>query len=97
MFCIVDHRIMMETFEYVHITMKIPLEIIAKFPEVLTCRAHRLKQRHLFLEELNKIQFNPKLPNYIGITSIITGTDAEFCEDVAKCSVQTYNTFLKSL
>lgn len=88
---------MVKTFDFVHHVMKIPLEIIAKLPEVLTCREFRIKERHMFLEKLGKAQYNPKLPNYISLLAIISGNDAEFSCEVAKSSVQAYNMFLKSL
>lgn len=77
--------------------MKIPLEMIIQLPGVLTCRDFKLKQRHTFLEKLQKNQYNPKLPNYISILSLVSGSDADFCTQIAKSSTQAYNTFLKSL
>lgn len=77
--------------------MKIPLEMIAKVPEVLSCRKNRLQPRHMFLERLGRAQYNPKEPNYVGLVSLISGTDADFVTEVAKSSVQIYNAFLKSL
>lgn len=88
---------LVKTFDFVHHVMKIPLDVLVKLPEVLSCREFRIKERHLFLEKLDKAQYNPKLPNYISVLSIISGNDAEFCSEVAKSSVQAYNTFLKSL
>lgn len=88
---------MLKTFEYVHRDMEIPLEMIVEIPEVLLCRAFRIKQRHLFLKSLGRIQFDPKKPLYISLIDIISGTDAHFSTEVAKSSIQAFNAFLKTL
>lgn len=90
-------RHMLKTFEYVHRNMEIPLEMIVEFPEVLTCREFRIKQRYLFLKSLGKVQFNPKKPLYISLVDIISGSDAHFSTEVAKSSIQAFNAFLKTL
>ncbi|KAF2899919.1 hypothetical protein ILUMI_06258 [Ignelater luminosus] len=90
-----DH--ILKTFEFIHKNMNMPLERIAEFPEVLTCREFKIKQRYTFLEKLGRIQFNPRKPNYVSLLSLVSGSDAEFCDKVAKSSVQAYNTFLKTL
>lgn len=90
-------KTMLATFEYVHKTMNVPLETIAEVPEVLTCRTFRIKQRHMFLEKLGRVQLDPKKPNYTSLISIISGDDAHFCTEVAKSSVHTFNAFLKTL
>uniref|UniRef100_A0A6P7FQ46 Transcription termination factor 3, mitochondrial n=1 Tax=Diabrotica virgifera virgifera TaxID=50390 RepID=A0A6P7FQ46_DIAVI len=88
---------LLSTFEYLHNTMKIPLEIITIFPEVLNCRVKRLKERHLFLARLKRDLYNPKEPNYVALKTLVSGTDSYFCTEVAQSSVQVYNEFLKSL
>lgn len=88
---------MLKTFEYVHRTMGINLEMIVEFPEVLTCREFKIKQRYLFLKSLNKLQFNPKEPLYISLLDIISGSDAHFSTEIAKSSIQAFNMFLKTL
>lgn len=88
---------MLATFEYIHKNMNIPLETIAEIPEILTCREFRVKQRHQFLEKLGRVQFDARKPNYISPLSIVSGTDAYFCTEVAKSSVHTFNAFLKTL
>lgn len=77
--------------------MNIPLEIIAELPEALTCREFRIKQRHLFLEKLGKVQNDPCKPGYISLLSIISSNDAEFATEVAKSSVHAFNAFLKTI
>ncbi|PZC78819.1 hypothetical protein B5X24_HaOG217145 [Helicoverpa armigera] len=86
-----------ERFNYIHNVMKIPHENIMETPEILMCRKFRLKQRHLFLEKLGRSQYDPKKPNYIPLKSMIEDTDVEFCRNFAKCSVNDFNIFLKTL
>ncbi|XP_056649172.1 transcription termination factor 3, mitochondrial [Diorhabda sublineata] len=88
---------LLQTFDYLHNKMKIPLETIVETPEILSCRERRLRERHLFLVKLGKNQYSPKKPNYIGLKTLISGTDAYFSTEIANSSVQMYNEFLKSL
>lgn len=76
--------------------MKIPLERIVQEPEILSCRQIRLKERHLFLLKLNRAQYDPKKANYVSLKSLVSGTDAEFSTEIAKTSVDIFNTFLKT-
>ncbi|XP_044267016.1 transcription termination factor 3, mitochondrial [Tribolium madens] len=87
----------LKTFEYIHKEMNIPLETIAKMPQILTCREFRIKQRHLFLKKLGKLQFDPKQPNYISLISLVSQSDAHFATEVAGSSINAFNEFLKSL
>lgn len=88
---------MLKTFEYVHRDMEIPLEMIVEVPQVLTYRTFRIKQRHLFLKSLGRIQFDPKKPMYISLIDIMSGSDAHFSTEIAKSSIQAFNAFLKTL
>lgn len=88
---------MLKTFDYVVNTMKISPQLIVQWPEVLTCREFRIKQRHLFLKILGRAQYDPKLPNYISLLTLVGGTDADFAVDIAKSSLQAFNAFLKTL
>ncbi|XP_022913679.2 transcription termination factor 3, mitochondrial [Onthophagus taurus] len=87
----------LNTFEYLHNQMNITLETISKVPEILTFREFRLKQRHLFLKELGRDQYDPKKPNYISLPTLLTGDNGEFSVNVAKSSLIAFNTFLKTL
>ncbi|KAJ8876170.1 hypothetical protein PR048_024079 [Dryococelus australis] len=93
----ISQRGLLERFEFVHNEMKIPHEQIVQFPRALCSRLFRIKQRHLFLHSLGRAQYNPTLENYISLGSLVDGTDAQFCENVAKTSVETLNVFLKTL
>lgn len=94
---ITDQRNLLERFKYIHNVIKISHKDILKSPEILLCRKFRIKQRHLFLEKLGRAQYNPTKENYIPIKSLIENSDAEFCKNFAKCSVNDFNIFLKTL
>uniref|UniRef100_A0AAV2K6K6 Cytochrome b-c1 complex subunit 7 n=2 Tax=Knipowitschia caucasica TaxID=637954 RepID=A0AAV2K6K6_KNICA len=47
---------LIQMFDYLHNTMKVPHHWIVKFPQVLNSKYLRLKERHLFLEYLGKAQ-----------------------------------------
>lgn len=80
-----------------HNVIKIPHKAILQSPQILECREFKLKQRHTFLEQLGRAQYDPKKENYVPITALFGGTDVEFCNKYAKCSVSDYNMYLKTL
>lgn len=86
----------MDSFDYLHNTMKLSHITIASQADVLTTRKSRIKNRHEFLVELKKAQYDPKKPGYIAPKTMVVGSDADFCINVAKCAVDTYNLFLKT-
>ncbi|KAK9687020.1 mTERF [Popillia japonica] len=88
---------MLKTFDYLVNTMGIPLDMIITWPEILTCREFRLKHRHLFLKTLGRAQYNPKLPNYVSLLTLVSGEDSDFAVEIGKSSLQAYNAFLKTL
>ncbi|CAD0196218.1 unnamed protein product [Chrysodeixis includens] len=92
-----SQQTLLERFNYLHNVMQISHRTILKYPEVLFSRNFKIKQRHLFLSKLGRAQYNPTKENYIPIKSLVLDTDAEFCNNIAKCSVYDFNLFLKTL
>lgn len=86
-----------ERFHYVHNEMKLSHERILAQPNVLLYREFIVKQRHLFLQSLGRAQYDPKQPGYVSLDKLVKDNDVQFCQDVAKTSVNTFNIFLKSL
>jgi hypothetical protein len=76
--------------------MKIPHEKILKFPEILSSRRHRLKQRVEFLKHLRKAQFDETKPNFIPFKALVSGDEKEFVINVCKSSLDSYDNFLKT-
>lgn len=83
-------------FDLIHNLMGVPHEQILEQPHVLLFREFIVKQRHDFLKELGKAQYDPKLPNYVSLETLVHGNDVDFCRIVAKTSINVFNAFLKS-
>lgn len=76
--------------------MKISHEQLLQSPEILYTRAFRIKQRHEFLESLNRAQYDPWKDLYVSLKSLVEGTDAEFAVNVAKSTPKNFNAFLRT-
>ncbi|GAB1868826.1 mTERF domain-containing protein 1, mitochondrial [Camponotus japonicus] len=83
-------------FQYAHHEMQLQHNLLVKMPHILLCRKARLQQRHSFLVEMKRAQYDPSKPMYVSPKALISGTDAEFCINIAKTSVDVYNAFLKT-
>ncbi|XP_071453774.1 transcription termination factor 3, mitochondrial [Hetaerina americana] len=98
-----NRDVLMQRFHYVHLEMGISQEHLLQMPSILVSRLFRIKQRHLFLQNCcpkapdGKSRYDPKSIGYVSLNALVSGNDAQFCSDVAKVSIETYNAFLKSL
>ncbi|XP_075992207.1 mitochondrial transcription termination factor 3 [Anticarsia gemmatalis] len=92
-----NQRNLLERFNYIHNVIKISHQTILEQPEILFCRNFKIKQRHLFLEKLGRAQYDHKKENYVPIKALAEDTDIEFCKKYAKCCVDDFNLFLKTL
>lgn len=88
---------LIERFDYVHRKMEIPHSQIIQFPEILTSREYRIRQRHEFLKYLGKAQYDPSQDLYVSLKTLVEGTDQEFVINVAKSTMDIYDTFLRTL
>ncbi|XP_076037453.1 mitochondrial transcription termination factor 3 [Oratosquilla oratoria] len=88
---------LMRRFDFLHNKMGITHDQLSQYPQVLRTRDMRLKQRHGFLMHLGRSQYDPTKVGYVSMHALISGTDVEFCKDVAKCSVHEYNEYLLTL
>jgi len=75
--------------------MQLQRDFIVEQPHILLCRKIRLEQRHMFLMEMKRAQYDPTKPMYVSAKDLISGTDIDFCRNIAKTSIQTYNAFQK--
>lgn len=96
-YLISDQRSLLERFNYIHNVMQISHKTIHKTPDILLCRNFKIKQRHLFLQKLGRAQYDPRKTNYVPIKALVQDTDVEFCKNFAKCCVNYFNMFLKTL
>lgn len=87
--------VLRQAFEFVHNTLQVPHQRILEFPRILRCYGTQLKARHLFLEKHNRAQYDPHKANYVSLISLAEGSDETFCQNVAHCSVNEFNSFLK--
>lgn len=92
-----DRGKLVERFEYLHGAMGITHSQLVSQPGALLCRQSKLKERHEFLKSIGKDIYDPTKPGFISPLSLVSGTDQQFCAQVAKTSVAIYNRFLKTL
>lgn len=92
-----DGVALLKRFDFAHNHMGLSHAMVVQFPEVLLTRDFKLKQRHCFLKLLSRDQYDSTKPNYVSPKALVSGTDAEFCTNIAKASVQAFNDFLKTL
>uniref|UniRef100_A0A1A8GGW9 Transcription termination factor 3, mitochondrial n=1 Tax=Nothobranchius korthausae TaxID=1143690 RepID=A0A1A8GGW9_9TELE len=84
-------------FDYLHNTMKVPHHLITKFPQVLNTKFLRLRERHLFLEYLEKAQYDPTLACYISLDRLVSLPDEMFCTELALATLDDFYLFQKTL
>lgn len=77
--------------------MLISIDQIVAFPLALRCSISDLRYRHEFLYQLNLAQYNPNLPKYISLQSLLHPSDKYFAENIANTFIEDYNKFLKFL
>jgi len=88
---------LLQRFNYVHNNMEISHDRIVLESQVLTSRLFRTKQRHEYLKYLNRAQYDPTKANYVSLSKLISGNDSEFCMNIAKTSVEMFNSYLKTV
>ncbi|XP_045601353.2 transcription termination factor 3, mitochondrial [Procambarus clarkii] len=88
---------LLRRFNFAHNEMGLSHSQLVQFPHVLLSREFRLKQRHEYLKTIGRNQYNPLQPNYVSPSALVAGDDAEFCNTIAKTSVQDFNDFLKTM
>lgn len=94
---IMSKHSLLQRFDYLHNTMKISHDRLVLEPQVMSSRLFRLKMRHEYLKYLNQDQYDPTKPNYVSILKLVSGNDSEFCLNVAKTSVERFNSYLKTV
>ncbi|XP_024150384.1 transcription termination factor 3, mitochondrial [Oryzias melastigma] len=92
-----NKRKLTQIFDYIHNTMKVPHYLITKFPQILNTKYLRVRERHLFLEYLQKAQYDPSLPNYISLDRLVSLPDEAFCTELALATVEDFYLFQKTL
>ncbi|KAL5013603.1 hypothetical protein ScPMuIL_007873 [Solemya velum] len=84
-------------FDFLHNKMSICHADLVHWPNIFRCRFHLLKQRHQYLDSLQRAQYDPTKEHFVSLKALVSKTDSEWCEKVARTSVSQYNSFLKTL
>ncbi|KAM3858482.1 transcription termination factor 3, mitochondrial [Diretmus argenteus] len=92
-----NKRKLTQIFDYLHNTMKVPHDLMVKFPQVFNSNYLRVKERHLFLQYLGKAQYDPAQPSYISLDRLVSLPDDTFCTEVASATLEDFNLFQKTL
>nr|KAI8736845.1 transcription termination factor 3; mitochondrial-like [Biomphalaria glabrata] len=88
---------MVKRFEYLHNTMLLDHHQVVQWPGVLSSRMFIIKTRHMFLLSLGRAQYDPCQENFVSLKALVTGTDQEFCHNVAKCDVNKFYDFYSQI
>lgn len=56
-----------------------------------------MKERHLFLQYLDKAQYDPAKPNYISLDKLVSLPDEAFCTEVATATPKDFELFQKTV
>ncbi len=86
-----------KSFQYVQFEMGMSHRRIVAEATVLRYPRAFLRCRHEFLRKLTRHQYEPAKPNFVSLSALVRGSDAEFAAKVAKVPVSVYNRFLKTL
>jgi len=92
-----NEEYVLKQFDILHNDAKFAHELLAKFPNSLLGSWLDTKSRLDFLKHLGRDQFDPSRPNYVSPDMLATGDDSSFCISVAKCPLELYDEFLKTL
>lgn len=88
---------LIDRFCYLHSVLGLDHKDLLNQPGILLSRQSKVRERHEFLKELHRAQYNAQKPGYISPLSLVSGSDFEFCSKICNVSVNTYNKFLKTL
>lgn len=73
------------------------LKSYLSFLQVLNAKYLRIKERHLFLQYLDKAQYDPAKPNYICLDKLVSLPDEAFCTEVASATLKDFELFQKTM
>ncbi|XP_014350736.1 transcription termination factor 3, mitochondrial isoform X2 [Latimeria chalumnae] len=73
------------------------LEPVKENLKVFNAKLLRIQERHLFLKHLGRAQYDPVQPNYVSLDRLVSTPDEMFCADIAKATLQDFETFQKMI
>lgn len=86
----------LEKYKYCFEKINVSPSGIARCPRVFQCSLKRIKERHEYLKHLGHITEETKIDDY-GLGLIITTSDKQFVERVAKTSLEEFEQFRKDM
>ena len=92
-----DPKTLSHIFDFYHLEIKLSHETIVNFPKIFMCNLQKVKQRHEYLKYIGKDQYDPKKPNYVSPDALNFGRSLEFCQNVAKTTLDSFDDFIKTL
>lgn len=85
-----------EKYRYCFDEMNVSPSSIARCPRVFQCSLKRIRERHLFLKECGRLVEGMIVDDF-GLGAMITPSDKNFAEKVAKSSLEELEDFRKTL
>jgi len=86
---------MLEKYKYCFEQINVSPSSIARCPRLFQCSLKRIKARHEFLKHLGRITDEMRIDDY-GLGLIVTTSDKQFVEKVAKTSLEEFDQFKKN-
>ncbi|XP_067933783.1 transcription termination factor 3, mitochondrial-like [Watersipora subatra] len=92
----IGERNLRQRMDYLTETMHLSKEQILAWPSILRCRQRIVKERHSVLSHLNLHEYDSSKPGYVSLQRLVSGTDENFCKDVAKIPLNLYYDYIKT-
>jgi len=92
-----SNQYILSQFDLLHTQLGIPQSLLCKFPRSIRRSSVLTLSRHKFLQHLGKAQYKPDQPGYVSLEMLTEGTEEEFCDNVARCNVDLFYKFLKTI
>jgi len=86
---------MLEKYKYCFEQINVSPSSIARCPRLFQCSLKRIKARYEFLKHLGRITDEMRIDDY-GLGLIVTTSDKQFVEKVAKTSLEEFDQFKKN-
>ncbi|XP_069106000.1 transcription termination factor 3, mitochondrial-like [Argopecten irradians] len=82
--------------EYLILNIPMDVDTITKFSYILRYPSYPIKERHLFLLELGRAQYDPTKENYISPTDLVCTPEPKFCK-LARTTPKIFKEFKMTL
>lgn len=86
----------LKKYNYCFENMNLSPSSIARCPRVFQCSLKRIRERHQFLKHVGRITDEMRIDDY-GLGLIVTTSDKQFVEKVAKTSMEDFKSFINNI